>query len=437
MGTHNKSRALLVLLCTYLFFSVLPCFSQGSKTEFFTQSYARYGPEPPEEVEEDPYFPILGENTLEEAPFFEEEEVYPSSSFVDPDSLFDFSLEMALESCDDCEEEEELEPCSSVNMHCQVMTSGYNAPAPFDPVCLQDFLFWASFLYWDATQCCMDIALTSPFTIRNDVCGNSWTDGKMVNMDTSFQPGFAVGASYILPCYDDWDISAEYIHLHSKNTKSAFESADGFLYARWIQPNLISNNASSFIHDCWDLDFNVLNVELGRRCYMGCRFIIRPYIGLAAAWINQKLKGEMDLLFPTPFTLHVSDRSSSWGLGPRLGINGNWYLTYCFSIAGRVAGDILFTHYHLKLNQHATNNSTIFAHTSNTLNTLRQELELYLGVSYEFLDCSYYFSLEAGYDFQVWWNQNMIRWFNDTSFICAPQGNLYLQGLRVTFKMSF
>jgi hypothetical protein len=352
------------------------------------------------------------------------------------ESLFDLSLETAFECFED--EEEYVEPCTEVNMHCQPMSSGYNAPAVIDFGCFQDvFSIWVSFLYWDASQSNMDIALKSPYTIRNDACGNSFTKGKGLDMHTSYQPGFSVGLSHTFICFDDWDISAEYTHLHSQNSRSAVEPTDGFLYARWIQPNLISNNAVSCLHDCWELDFNILNVELGRRCYMGRRFIVRPYIGLAAAFIDQKFKGEMDILFPTPFTLHVVDKSDSWALGPRIGVDGNWYLTRCFSIAGNIAGDILFTHYHINLNQYAIDNSTIFLDSSDKVNTLRQELELYLGLRYEFLDCCYYFSLEAGYDFQIWWNQNMIRWFNDNSFICAPQGNLYLQGLRITFKVAF
>ncbi len=84
-----------------------------------------------------------------------------------------------------------------------------------------------------------------------------------------------------------------------------------------------------------------------------------------------------------------------------------------------------------------THDDTVFLTSSSNVNTVRQELELYIGLSYEFLDCYYYFSLEAGYEFQVWWNQNMIRWFNDITYVATPQGNLYLQGLIITFKVGF
>ena len=85
--------------------------------------------------------------------------------------------------------------------------------------------------------------------------------------------------------------------------------------------------------------------------------------------------------------------------------------------------------------------STITAHkSSNNFNTFRPEMDLYfrllLGVSI-LQDNGMGFALEGGYDAQVWWNQNMMRWYNDSSWVAHPTGNLYLQGFTLTAKLDF
>ncbi len=314
MESYNRSKALLALLCIYLFLFAGPHFYEALTKMISDDSAPLYGA-------------VLLKNS-------------------------------------DCEISTPVKPCCVdvdvvVNQNCQPMTAGYNAPAPVNLNCCQKgFLFWFSFLYWQPEQNFMDIAFESDSVIRNNACGFSWKHGDVIEMDSSFQPGFKVGVDYLLPCFDYWDISAEYTHLHTKNSKGAMEPSEGFLYARWIQPNLISNNSATRICDSWQLNFNVLNIDIGRRCYIGERFITRPYIGVATAWISQKFKADIELISPL-LLLKVTDSSSCWAIGPRIGIDGNWYFTNCFSLVGNIATDIFFTHYQLKLHQHASNDDRV------------------------------------------------------------------------------
>lgn len=347
-----------------------------------------------------------------------------------------FSKVSSLPASDDaCE----LFPCIELNTDCQSsFSAGYNASAWVDFACKNHtFSLWGSFLYWQPKQDFMDVAFKSPSAISNIVCGTSWDDGKLVEMPSHFTPGFSVGGVYALPCHDDWDITVEYTRFHTGNSVDVEASDDGFLYARWIQPNLVSNNNALHLRDKWQLNLDLLTVGIGRRFYVGCQLTAKPYLGLAVAWLDQKLKGKMLLTTPTEFHLRVNDQSDSWGIGPRMGIEGNWYLTPRWSIVGNIAFDIFYTRYHLKLHEESTDFPEIFMSSSNHFNTLRPELDMYLGLSYDHVRRCSGFHLEVGYDFQIWWNQNMIRWFDDVTFVSTPQGNLYFQGLRVTFGVDF
>lgn len=347
-----------------------------------------------------------------------------------------FSRASSLHASDDaCE----LFPCIELNVDCQSpYSAGYNASAWVDFDCKKHlFSVWISFLYWQPKQDFMDVAFKSPEAIRNVVCGTSWSDGKLVEMNSHYTPGFTVGGVYALPCHDDWDLTFEYTRFHTDNSIDLVAPSDGFLYARWIQPNLISNNNAISIHDKWQLDLDLLSFEIGRRFYLGCQLTAKPYVGLAVVWLDQKFKGRMLLTTPTEFRLHVSDRSDSWGIGPRMGIEGNWYLTKSLSIVGNIAFDIFYTRYHLKLREESPNVPDVFMSSANRFNTLRPELDMYLGLSYEHVRSCSGFHVEIGYDFQIWWNQNMIRWFDDITYISTPQGNLYFQGLRATVGFDF
>ena len=52
----------------------------------------------------------------------------------------------------------------------------------------------------------------------------------------------------------------------------------------------------------------------------------------------------------------------------------------------------------------------------------------------------YHIDFSAGYGFQVFFNQNMFRHFNDDQMSAnsrSPYGNLYIQGLTIAFKLDF
>lgn len=324
-----------------------------------------------------------------------------------------------------------------LNMNCFPIDPGYSATARI-ALCKKNSIFsiWGGLVYWHAWQSNMEIALKAPFAINNASCGVSWKHGKMVEIKSDFKPGFTLGLGYGF-CYDNWDVFAEYTRYHTKHSKSLSLHPGGFLYARWIQPNLISNNLATHIKAHWTLEMDVLNAELERRFYVGRKFIWTPHFGLAAVWIDQKFHGKFSLVSPIPFLLHVHDASDSWAIGPRFGIEGDWYLGCGFSLVGDVGADLLVTKYDLDLKQRSKNQPSIFMHSSDKFHTIRPELDMFLGLSFERYACDrrIHTKLTIGYDFQVWWDQNMIRWYNDSTFITAPQGNLYLQGFQILLRV--
>ncbi len=301
----------------------------------------------------------------------------------------------------------------------------------------QGFSFWGSFIYWQPSQSCMDVGMEAPFSLANNALGTSHKHGKIVEMDADYAPGYKVGIGFSFAS-TNWDLFSEYTYLNTENSITRHQHAGGFLYSRWIQPDLIADNASTELKAKWELKTQQLNSEFGRRFFVGSQFELKPHFGIGAAWFDQEYDSHISLITPDVL-LHGKTHSDSWGVGPRVGLDAAWHIRPYLSLLANVASEILYTRYHLTLNQKAKNDSTIFLTSSNHINAIRPELEMYLGASYTgyFGKKCRWIKLEAGYDFQYWWSQNMIRWYTDSTYIATPAGDLSFQGLRASLRFGF
>ena len=122
-----------------------------------------------------------------------------------------------------------------------------------------------------------------------------------------------------------------------------------------------------------------------------------------------------------------------------------------FRLYGNSAGDILYTRYtSLRENDSQSTSAGVllesFVTTQKNLGCLRTHLELEMGIGWGsyFDNNNWHVDLSAGYNFQVFFDQNAFRRFYQSgtgttvdalSFL--PNGNLYLQGLTATLKVDF
>lgn len=296
------------------------------------------------------------------------------------------------------------------------------------------FSIWGSLIYWQARQTYMDVALVSycPAEI-NDRCGMSWKGAKRIFIEPDYEPGFKVGAEFT---HKEWGTFLDYTSYEIKSSLSRNAHENGFLFARWIQPGVVTDNAVTHLDTCWKLRMNVFNAGMGKKYPWGKHLMLKPHFGASVAGIDQSFKGRFSLIESS--LLKVVNKSNSWGVGPRAGVEWDWRWVRRFGVIGNVAAGILYTWYDLDLDQWSPKDSTVFVHTSDDMEALRVEFEIYAALKYRFLISKrVQMYCDAGYDFQVWWNQNMIRWNNDTTFVSSPEGNLYLQGFRFSLGMDF
>lgn len=323
-----------------------------------------------------------------------------------------------------------------------VLNAAYNYPARIQTRCPWDFFANASFIYWQPLQENLELCFVTDTTSTN------FLDGKFVNMDFDYKPGFKVGLGMNFD-HDNWDTCLEYTWFHGSHKQSAsVDTQTQAILAMRGHLEVTDFTTYASANEKWRLNMDFLDLDLGRTYYVGTKLMFRSAFGARGAWIRQKLKANYatDLLD----TASVSQRANSWAVGPRASLCSNWVIGEGFRLFGNGAADILYTRYtSLKESSSFVSAAGVtqdaISASQGKLGYLRPHLEMQLGLGWGmYLDCNnWYMDFSAGYGFQVFYNQNMFRNYTEAttgpgaanSFV--PNGDLFVHGLDLTFRLDF
>lgn len=327
--------------------------------------------------------------------------------------------------------------------------SAYNEPANFElSPCPWNFWLDASFTYWTAYEEGLDLAHTTA------TYASSATTQVVdfLFQHTKWEPGFKVGLGVDFG-HDHWSGFAEYTWFRSRTSTSVGlpTAPTGATVPLWVVENWALDSGGtnvSAIASTWRLRMDLLDVGLTRPYYQGTHLIVAPFAGVRGTWIRQNLK-----IHPTPFSsdsvlnanAFLHNKSSAWAVGPRGGLQGKWHLGWGFRIEGDMAGSIAFTRYTKVAARADIMNYSTPQHPTTTkytdYNTIRFNNDMSVGLGWgDYFDCrNYHFDLLATYDFQIFWNQNMMRPLvdNQADDVSFSAHNLYLQGLTVRAEFDF
>lgn len=340
------------------------------------------------------------------------------------------------------------------------MAGGYNAPA--NVVLNRDWCNWfdsieidAAFTYWMATQDGMDLGRSSSIATGGTTISYT-ADTEFLYQHSKFQPGFKVGLS---ANYQDWTMSTRYTwvknHTHTNGDAPSVTSGTAvYTNTPWVIEALRSGDlglaGSRHISSSWKLRMDLVDMVAGRPFYQGPAVTVSPFAGVRGAWIRQSIHQEFtpqtgangtNLLNSSPYV--TRNFSHSWAVGPRMGGSANCLLPWGFRFEGMFAANILYTRYTKILHREpatVANTAGLNQH-QNHVNTIRPSVEASMGLGWGmYLDNQrYHVDFSADYEFQYYWNQNMIRGMLDDLWASTSPsvGNLGLQGLTVTGSFSF
>ncbi len=312
------------------------------------------------------------------------------------------------------------------------MSSGYNAPGRIDLRGNWDSYFELSCIYWQALEEELYVAKSNISSTTNYP-----TDLKYYSMDFDFKPGLKFVIGHCLNNHDDWDFLLRYIGLHLKD-KVAYANSEYVTI-----PCFYTGGSSIYISQIvgkWRLNFDMLDLEMGRSFYMGTRLITRPFAGLKGGYIKQKYHNKITDYNVNIGTYHpyYHGKLESWKIGMKLGCNSQWFLSQNFKIDANLAFDLLYADFKTIFDNflYSTTYNTTYNLTGTKNSKLVQpgfELSAGFGWGSYFLNYKMHFNIAVLYEFQVYLRENQLLFEQ----VYGDQGGLYLHGLTVTGRLDF
>jgi hypothetical protein len=333
---------------------------------------------------------------------------------------------------------------------------------------LDTLRFRVDFLWWRADEQGLDLGteqLVDRFVVDSDL--SEYTkEFKTKKPNTTYDPGFRIGLSSI--CENCWDIGLNWTHFHTTakaRGASDFSEAPAnytFFESCWeAREGLIPDFAKAH----WKLDLDMLDLEFGHKFYVDHCFILRPNAGLRGIRLDQKYRvfsaaNRTSGAFSTQqFDAHVHARNDFLGIGPRVGLDLEYKFECGVSIFGQAAGTLAFG----RFNRNATEFSDDFGSDFDTLvkfkdrsyRTSRAITDLAIGLKWDhcFEWCCRCHPVSIAFT----WEHHAFFNFNNFNFkknsvdptaattaddlvateCCSCGGDLYTQGLTVSFEIGF
>lgn len=319
----------------------------------------------------------------------------------------------------------------------------YNPPAGAQEIKGFHLFLTGEFLWWKAEE----DGLTYTYKTDNPTGLSSTNNIRLEEMDFDWDYGYRVGGGFNIP-HDQWDIYFCWTHLDTSSRTHKNGDGDG-LFPYWAFPNGVAGG--SFFEKAkakWHLFLTMGDLELGRDFYVGKYLSVRPFLGARTAWIDQEFKiSYLNAPFIPGNTLNdfPNMKCNYWGLGPRAGIDMQWWITRCFNIYGNAAISILYGEFKVDQKEEAEivgldmEFEPLQFHDSYHMARPITDLGIGFGWDSRFVDDRLHVGLRVGWEQHIFFDQNQFIRFvsSSTNSLLTNRGDLALEGLIASLRLDF
>lgn len=328
----------------------------------------------------------------------------------------------------------------------QPMTQITPSANPMVTHCCDPFIT-ADFIWWKVEQEGMNFAYsgTEPISIGTTTLVNA-SKGHVAHPKFKYEPGFKVGFGLKFR-HDGWDLYGNYTWLRSDfdDTKKSIHAKGGSSLVANTEIQGRNGSTVPTLSDeaeaKWSLHFNVLDFELGRNFWISQWLTLRPHFGLKFSWLDQDYNVEYEGIVSTDGSINGSNVKSrndvdQFGVALRTGLDSAWYMWKKWCIFGEFAISGMWNDFDIKRKDktHTAAGSFTTLDTKFSSHPITAVIEWALGLRFEttFHNDDYLFMLQAGWEEQLWFNQN--QFFNPLSQ--SPQ-DLSFAGLTIKAGFDF
>ncbi len=238
----------------------------------------------------------------------------------------------------------------------------------------------------------------------------------ILNLNFNMEPGFKFGVGYE-PGHDDWQVNASFEWLRSSASLNKEVLEPSYLYSQFTGVYRKYSALTSTL----DVDYFLLDVYLSRGSYISQKYSLEPFAGFKASWIyydtRESFTNSPDLITTSQQQLHVLD-DDFWGIGPMIGLNGNYHLYAGWSIFALSDFSILFgesalNYYEGIVTTEPLPGNNVVETTSIVASPTMRGV---VGIQYErCVMCeSQHLVLRAGFDARVYFNQYPLAYMSQS-----------------------
>ena len=356
----------------------------------------------------------------------------------------------------------------------------YGVNAPVCPkTCDSDVTITVAGLYWTAHQDGMEYgilnnvevnATNEPENIELEKL-NILVDAQFLNPTFDREFGFRAGITYCTPC-DGWDIGLTWTSFQGKAHSSDCDCAETQsvmpIWAAFQQFGQAGPIIANKIEANWDVDINLIDLQLGRNFWSSKYLALRPFMGIRVARLDQTYticgKGG-SFNYSKSSTFSATNQETKLenvyqGAGLMAGLDSTWNLGCGWGIYGNMATSLVygsFDNKHKEYTRPATGGSAAkddYIDIKETIKVSRAMLDLGLGLQWMGMvcECKYGVRVALGWEHHMFFDQNQMwritRQARDTgttgnynrsgqNVYSQRRGDLDTQGWTLTLDLSF
>jgi hypothetical protein len=303
-----------------------------------------------------------------------------------------------------------------------------------------DFFVYGEFLWLKAQEEGLEYAISQTSTTSLGGAAFPLQGGNVLGFsngthDWDWNPGFRVGFGYYMN-HDAWCVNAYWTYIRIKNDKNSTKPSNGVLLPLWMPAYLNfagDDTACSHASERWTGKFNTLDIMMGKPFHPSRFFILQPFFGIRAAWIDQDIIARYTL----SDTVKMIAKNDFWGVGLRGGFESEYLMGCGWNLFGHLSTSMLYgkfdtsqqlgygTYGNYELDQDFYKNNP--------------NLEMKLGISWGqfFAKNTYHVSLKVAYEFHQWFKQNQLRRFLDGGAANTPETAAISSNMPVNGDLSF
>ncbi len=247
-------------------------------------------------------------------------------------------------------------------------------------------------------------------------------DARMREAEFDWDFGFRAGIGVNFE-HGGWDLYANYTYFSTDGDSAAGAGSGGAVVPNQGLAQIIDSlEEQHYLEHCTrattqaSVDFDRIDLELGRNYFVSHNLSLRPHFGLATAWINIEQTSRYtggDALGVN--TVHVRNKNDFWGIGPRAGVNTKWYLTNGFSVFGMASGSLFYGYHHTQFKNWYSANVNNRALLRGSMHRFAPTADLQLGLAYDkyIYNDKQHIGVSLGYECQYWWSVNQTFYSNN------------------------